>query len=228
MDELEALYKKLLDEAKTDKQKTKITAINDVCKTITKNKGMVSIKSVVSILNSNGVKISNRSIYNDCDGKNPYRLLVQAWSGLESPITLTKLNGLIPTNNSIDSTSILTDSEILSIPNPVLRYRVLMILQELKYLRKEVGLVKQIKTLPEININAPASSDNAKSNLNEFYFQTLSNFIKKGQTNVIDFDENGCAYAKRTIKNGDKISGPGLIDAIKTIINNHSNDKISG
>lgn len=228
MDEPEALYKKLLDEAKTQKQKTKITAIYNACKTIIKNKGSISIKSVVSILNSNGVIISNRSIYNDCGGKNPYRQLVQAWSGLESPITLTKLNGLVQNIKPIDSTSTLTDSEILSIPNDVLRYRIVMLLQELKHLRQEVGFAKQIKNLPEINIYAPENSDSVQYNLSELYFETLNNLIKNSTTNVIDFDEDGCAYAKRTIRSGDKISSPGLFDAIKFIIGNYSKNKISG
>lgn len=221
MNEIEVLYKNLLDEAKTQTQKHKLTAIHMVCQAIQKNKGIISIQSVVSILNSKGTPISKQSLYNKIDGKNPYRKLIDAWINKDPTLSLKNIRKLIPFNPE-SKNPLLSESELSLIPDLVLRYRILGIIQELQYLRKESGFLRSIKNLPEININPSSNSTTNEVTLAEIYTETINNFLKKNIANVISFDENGCAIAKRTINIDERVSGPGLKDALETIVKKHS------
>lgn len=213
--------KELLNNAKTEQTKQKLLSINKVCETIKSNHGIISIKSVVSMLNSNGVKISQRSIYNKRGGDNVYRKLIDAWVADSESSLQAKKSPIAP----LVEADLLSEAELLEIGDQVLRYRVLMLLQELKSLRSQIGMIRNIRELPEVSLQAMNNTDisndpvlDSKAKESKLQEDSISSIFKRPYSNLITFDDEGTLTANRPLRKGEKLSYPGLEDALKRVV----------
>lgn len=217
---LEGLISKSKSKAATEK----LTRINAVCKRIVDNGASPSISNVVKHLNQEGVKISKRSVYNNREGGNPYRELIDAWAArATSQFTHKATMKPVPSEVEIDS-DILDHSDLAKITEPVLRYRITLLLGEVKGLRNQLNIARSIENLPMLQPNAETTllENNAVNSilLNHYEIEILG--VLLSGTHSLNFNQEGALVSTSSIKRGALLSNPGLEDALKKIIKSYT------
>ena len=192
-----------------------------------KNGGIVSIPSIVKMLNSNGISITKRTIYNKRNGGNPYRELIDLW--IEYSTLKTNINTPLSKNDNSKSNSIISKEEIASISDHVLRYKITMITSELTGVRNQINILQQVKDMPKVA--ASLSSQEITHHealdvfLDEYDLEAIKSILTNSLSNLVEFDDTGALIAKKTIKRGESISHPGFQDALQKIIKSYTHSK---
>jgi hypothetical protein len=217
-EQITQLCKKLVSESNLEKKKSKINNLNTVCKEIAKYNNDMDITRIVENLNKMGTTISVQSIYNKQKGLNPYRRLFDAWSEyscLKNSAKSTKIT-------TKKQTELIDEVDISKIENAVIRYKVSLAFGELKGLRKQNDMLRQIKELPSIQA-VPTHSlelhDAESIMLNSYEVDLIKNFLSGNS--LLTFDDDGVLKAKMPIRKDSSLSAEGLQDALTKIIKSY-------
>ena len=213
-------FDNLVSLSKSKVSTAKLTRINSVCKGLVDKGVSPSIPNVVKLLNQEGVKISARSIYNKREDGNPYRLLIDAWIECSTSHFIEKdIKTTSVTEYDIDS-DILDHTDLSKITDPVLRYRITLLFGEVKGLKSQLNIARELENLPMLQPISPTKQiDGVKSEslmLNPYEIDILSALISG--THNLEYSTEGALSAKTSIKRGEILSNPGLKDALKKII----------
>lgn len=214
-EEVNSLYESLLaSSAKT--VKTKLKAIHEVCKMLASRKVDITVPRLVTRLTEAGLTISEQSLYNPKSGKkeNPYKLLYLAWQSFAS----NKLAKKVTVTTDFNDGVAIDDKELLAIDDPVLRYKISLMYAEVKSLRRQNDLIRQVGELPMIsNSHVPTlTNSNSTPALMEYSQELIREFVKG--TSALGFDESGRLFAKRAISKGTVLSSNDLRDALVEVI----------
>jgi hypothetical protein len=218
---IKRLIEKLIETCKSKSTETKIVAIDKTCENLVDDNITPSITLVVRHLKQDAIKISPRSIYNQRDGGNPYREVIDAWT----EFLIFKTSRLkTKTFKENEGQNIIEEKDLAAIDDPVLRHRVSLLFGELKGLRNQLNIAREVQNLPMVGAAESGSkfvesSTRALANLNHYEIEILNDFLN-GSSNAV-FDEEGALAAKFNMKRGERISSPGLKDAFEKLINNH-------
>lgn len=210
-EEVNSLYESLTA-SNTKTVKAKLNAIHEVCKKLASRKVDITVPRLVTHLTEAGLSISEQSLYNPKSGKkdNPYKLLYLAWQSFAS----NKLTAKFAATTEPDTGVVIEDKDLLAIENPVLRYKISLMHAELKSLRRQNDLIRQVNELPIIsNSQLPAlTNNNSRPALLEYNQELIREFVKG--TSVLGFDESGRLFAKRAISRSTVLSSDDLRDAL--------------
>ncbi|MDR9423840.1 MAG: gamma-mobile-trio protein GmtX [Marinobacter sp.] len=214
---VKAQVDRLVESSKSKATKSKIIAISKVCEDLVEKSVTPTIALVVKYLAQDAIKISEQTIYNKREGGNPYRETFDAWLDYQSHQSIEKK---INTNHQSDD-QILHEKELLKIDDPVLRYQVSILLGEVKGLRNQLNIAREVNNLPTIaslgsSSETIESSPNQAIELDDYDQEVIENLLK-GTSNTT-FDSDGTLMASFPIKKGAKISSPGLKDALEKLI----------
>ncbi|RUO68345.1 hypothetical protein CWI78_08995 [Idiomarina ramblicola] len=115
--------------------------------------------------------------------------------------------------------SSLKDEELAEIGNPVLRYKIALVNAEVKSLRRQNDLIRQVKELPIMSNSQPEAieSDSPQSLPLLQYNQDLIREFLRGNS-FLSFDDKGRLYAKRAISKGVVLSADDLQDALLALV----------
>jgi hypothetical protein len=216
---VKSLFTKLESECKTESTKQKLRHINQACATTHKNGGSVAIASIVSMLNSSGIKLSSRTIYNKKDG--PYRKLLDGWINVSSTTDVSgKLKGKINLDSPVQ---LIEDKELLKIDDHVLRYKISLMSGQIKGLQNQLSTIRAVRDLPLLNAGDAlpllAEHDIADDlGLSTYDIDVLKDFVKESKSKSIGFDEDDTLIATKPIARHDFLSQQGLKEIIDKII----------
>jgi len=218
------LLNTLISQSKSKTSSDKLEKINTVCKGLIDNGASPSISNVVKHLNQEGVKISTRSIYNKREGGNPYRTLIDAWIECStSMFTQKKIKTKQPIENEFDF-GIIDENDLSKISDPALRYRIMILVGEVKGLKSQLNIAREIENLPILKSDSPTKmidSDTSESiMLNPYEVDIISSLLSG--THSLEYSQDGALSAKTSIKRGEMLSSPGLKDALKKIIKSYT------
>lgn len=208
---------KLIESSKSRATRTKISAISKVCEDLVEKSVTPTIALVVKYLAQDAIKMSEQTIYNKREGGNPYRETFDAWLDYQSNKSIEKK---INTNHQ-GEVQILHEKELSKIEDPVLRYQVSILLGEVKGLRNQLNIAREVNNLPTISAIGSSSekietSPNQAIELDD-YDQEVIESLLRGSSNT-KFDSDGTLVASFPINKGAKISSPGLKYALEKLI----------
>lgn len=215
----------LISDCKSTATATKLRQVSKVCEDLVEHGITPTIVLVVKYLKQEAIQIKKQTIYNKREGGNPYREIIDAWIDYatakfnEKKISIPKAG----TGNSV-----LEDEDLAMISDPVIRYRVSLLMGEMKGLRNQLNMARELKNLPPIH-SAPTLQEighEESSNiiLNSYEIEVLTEF-SNGSANV-GFDEDGALAAKRSIRRDSMLSSPGLQQALQKILKSYSRPQI--
>lgn len=214
-EDVNSLYESLIASS-TKTVKAKLSAIHEVCKKLVSRKVDITVPRLVTHLTEAGFSIGEQSLYNPKSGKkdNPYKLLYLAWQSFASNKLATKVSA----SNESNAGVAIDDKDLLAIENPVLRYKISLMYAEVKSLRRQNDLIRQVSELPVIsNSQVPALTNiNSRPALMEYNQELIREFVKG--TSALGFDESGRLFAKRAISKGTILSSNDLRDALVEVI----------
>ncbi|MDP2562789.1 gamma-mobile-trio protein GmtX [Psychrobium sp. 1_MG-2023] len=210
-EEVNSLYE-LLTASSTKTVKAKLNAIHEVCKKLVSRKVDITVPRLVTHLTEAGLSISEQSLYNPKSGKkdNPYKLLYLAWQSFASNKLAIKVKATTESNAGVA----IDDKDLLAIENPVLRYKISLMYAELKSLRRQNDLIRQVNELPVIvNSHKHAlTNNNSRPTLLEYNQELIGEFIKG--SSELGFDESGRLFSKRAISRNTVLSADDFRDAL--------------
>jgi len=163
--------------------------------------------------------MSQQSIYNKQEGGNPYRILFDLWGEYD---TLKRACSRLVVKVQKSEDDFIDDADLKLIEDPALRYRISLMFGELKGLKKQNDLMKQLKemsviqSVPECLIG---SKDSSEIILNDYEINILKEFI--ASNSAISFNEDGALIANLPIRKGQSLSNQGLKDALLKILNSY-------
>jgi hypothetical protein len=217
--EIDTALKNAIEQASSSVKAARLEAFNKICEELVKKSVQLKITLVVKYMTENGHKMSQQSIYNKQAGGNPYRILFDLWSEYD----LLKRSSSNPVVKPKDSTDDFIDSDDLKlIEDPALRYRISLMYGELKGLKKQNDLMKQVKemnviqSVPEYLIESKSASDII---LDDYEIEIISEFVTSNSD--IAFDEDGALVANLPIRKGKALSNQGLKDALSKILKSY-------
>tara|TARA_R110000765_G_C18965636_1_gene610006 strand:- start:9332 stop:10036 length:705 start_codon:yes stop_codon:yes gene_type:complete len=221
---VKTLFTKLKSECKTESTNQMLTNINEVCATIHKNGGQVSIPAIVKILNSSGITITKRTIYNKDKGIHPYPLIINAWIKISN---VTDISGKFKDKiNPESAIQIITDEEFIKIDDHALRYKISLMSGQIKGLRNQLNTIRSIKEQPLLNASdsLPLLDHQTTSNLafNVHEIDVLKDFVKTSKSKKTNFDEDDSLVATKAIIRHEVLSQPGLKEIINKIIKSYT------
>lgn len=220
--EISVVHKKLLSECSLNSSKySKIHLFNKVCESLVDKGVDMQISLLVTHLSQAGMKISKQSIYNKQGGKNPYRVLFDLWAEY-STIKKSKASYSAPT---VSKSDIFTGEDLSKIDDPVLRYRVSLLYGEVKGLKQQNDMLRQIKDMRAIK-SIPSNElelQDSESVLLDSYEVDLIRSLFKGNANL-GFDDDGKLVAGTSIRKGTSLSSEGLNDALNKILRSYERD----
>lgn len=215
---IKSLVDNLIRGSKSKPTELKITSIDKICESLVDENITPTIVLVVKYLKQDAIKITTRTIYNQREGGNPYRQVIDAWIEFAN-FKASKSKAKI--HKEIDAQNIVEEEDLSSITDPVLRYRVSLLCGEIKGLRNQLNIARQVQNLPAINWDGQNSTPTEyqkkpRARLNDYDIEILNEFLS-GTSNVT-FDEDGALTAKFHIRKSNKISSPGLKEAIEKLL----------
>ncbi len=215
---VKSLVQNLISSSKSKSTESKIISIDKTCESLVDENITPTIALVVRYLKQDAIKITTRTIYNQREGGNPYREVIDAWIELAT-FKISKFKARVPKGN--EAQSIISEGDLASIEDPVLRYRVSLLFGELKGLRNQLNIARKVNNLPKIWSGDLSSSlwegdTNLTSKLDNYDILILNDFIN-GSSNA-SFDKEGALTARFHIRKSDKISNPGLKEALEKLI----------
>lgn len=221
---VKALLNKLEEECLTESTKKMLRNIYKTCSTIHKNGGQVGTAAVVSMLNSSGIKITTRTIYNKDKDTHPYPLIINEWAKLSNVTNLSgKFKGGIKLERDVQ---IITDDEFKQIESHTLRYKVSLMAGQIKGLNNQLNTIRSMREQPLLSAsdNLPLIDNTVSSNLllNEYEVDLLRDFVKTAKSKKTDFYEDDSLIATKPIARHEVLSQPGLKDVINKIIKSYT------
>lgn len=222
--EISVLVESLVAEATSDGVKKKIRAIDQVCSELIKRGAEVTVSLVVKYMVQNGYKMSSQSLYNKRGGSNPYRKIYDSWSDYSVLCQSDSANvkGYTVGASNLSGTALLDESELKSIDDPVLRYKLGLVISELSSLRKQNDLLRQIKNMNVIQVFSSEhliGNESREVILDQYELDILENFVDSNTK--LSFDENGCLIARRAIPAGTRVSEDSLLDALRKVLKSY-------
>lgn len=203
----------------TGSKAARLEAFNSICEELVKKGVPLKITLVVKYMVENGHQMSQQSIYNKPDGGNHYRILFDLWGEYD---TLKRACSRPVVKVEKLEDGFIDDADLKLIEDPALRYRISLMYGELKGLKKQNDLMKQLKemsviqSVPEYMIG---SKDSSEIILNDYEINILKEFIASNST--ISFNEDGALIANLPIRKGQSLSNQGLKDALLKILNSY-------
>lgn len=230
--DVEALYKSLEERTTRGSVKAILKDMNEVCSKMVEVNATPSVPAVVKALASKGIMVSERTIYNKRQGKNPYPILIDAWIKVAYGKKLNfdkvvKLTTEPQPDSGIQVTEtagLITDEDLLKIQDPVLRYKISVLYGQVASLKKQNSVLRELRELPAIHpdhqvpsqIKSVESPSHAESSqLDKYDVEILTNFLNSQGGKGLEFDNTGALWASKSIRGGTILSDPGLKDAIE-------------
>lgn len=204
----------------TASKATRLKAFNEICESLVMKAVPLKITLVVKYMIENGHQISQQSIYNKQDGGNPYRKLFDLWSEYDA-LKRSHSKPTVKVKQSQDS--YIDDGDLKLIEDPALRYRISLMYGELKGLKRQNDLLKQVKemniiqSIPEYMID---SKNPSEITLNDYEINVLKEFVVS--SSYISFNEDGALIASLPVRKGQPLSNQGLKDALLKILNSYN------
>lgn len=213
--EAENLTKSLLIREESASKQSKINAIHKICKKFVDNNAIPSISLVVKSLLQNGVVISKQSIYNKQSGNNPYRKVFDIWLEVSK---LKSSSQRIRVREQFGSDDLLDENDFKSINDPVLRYRINLMYGELKALKKQNDMLRDIREMPSLQTAGEHAQKKPHviSLIDSYDKDVITRLLQN--TSSIGWDDTGRLIASSNIRSGTVLSSEGLKEALKKLI----------
>lgn len=222
---VDGVYADLQKGAKTASVRTKLSKVHNACEKISAN-AVVSVASVIRYIAEDGVKLTKRTVYNDRAGGNPYKILIEAWITYSEIIHSNK-KGKPAKSTPETSLSFIDEEDLVKIPDVSLRHKFSLMYGELKSLRNQVNILKDVGSLPILTQQQiPTNSldedllphPKRPSNLNNYDRDVIKDFLKPTLTSL-GFDEDGALISQSAIKRNEILSMEGFKDILERILN---------
>lgn len=221
-EEIDLFLKEATSRAGSTVKAIRLKAFNRVCEELVKKSVQLKIKLVVQYMNETGYKMSSQSIYNKQKGENPYRILFDLWFEYDT-LKRSALKPTIKVQSSFDH--IIDDEDLRLIDDPVLRYQISLMYGQLKGLKKQNDLMKQVQemnivhSVPEHLIESRSASSYL---LNDYEIEILKEFVSSGSDLV--FNDEGALIANLPIRKGKLLSNQGLKEALSKVLRSYMLD----
>ncbi|HCH6203384.1 hypothetical protein ABRZ72_12510 [Vibrio vulnificus] len=232
--DVQKLYDELYEDATKANVKATLSAINKACEKMVEVNAIPSVPAIVKALASKGMFVSERTIYNRREGKNPYPILIDGWIkvaqskqlGISALVEATTQNNSDTVVSSHQSNSLITEEDLMKITDPVLRYKISVLYGQMTSLTKQNAALRGLRELPAVypDYHSQPSTTNCDINpsqptaqLDSLDVEILRNFLN-GQNKQLYFDDEGVLYAARPIKTHTPISDPGFKEVIEKIL----------
>lgn len=231
--DVKKLYKELYESVTRESVKTTLKDMHEICEKIVDANATPSVPAVVKALASKGVIVSERSIYNRRQGKNPYPMLIDGWikvvQGKQLGIQAVVKASTEPQPDSgitiRRSNALITEDDLLKISDPVLRYKISVLFGQMTSLTKQNTALRELRELPAIHPDyqgQPSAKDIDKHSLpapqlDSLDVEILSNFLG-GQNGQLYFNDEGTLYAAKALRTHTPISDPGLKEVIEKLL----------
>lgn len=204
--------------------------IHQVCSKMVEVNATPSVPSVVRALASKGIMVSEQTVYNKRQGKNPYPILIDGWIrvalgkrlNLDRVIKSSTEDKPYDGNQKIETTGLITDEDLLKINDPVLRYKISVLFGQVASLKKQNSVLRELRELPVIHPEQQIPSLEEKPQLDKYDIEILNNFSNNRGSRGLEFDETGALLAITSIRRGAILSEPGLKQAIENALNQNS------
>lgn len=217
--EIDNALQKAINEATSRVKVVRLEAFSKICEELVKKSVQLKITLVVKYMIENGHKMSQQSVYNKQEGSNPYRVIFDLWSEYDN----IKRSNIKPTiREQTSSDDFIGDDDLKLIDDPALRYRISLMFGELKGLKNQNNLLKQVKemsviqSVPEYLIESKLSSEIM---LDNYEIEILKEFINSKSS--ISFDDDGALVANLPIGKGKVLSNQGLKNALTKVLKSY-------
>ena len=217
--EINNALEKAKSETTSSVKAARLEAFSKVCEELVKKSVQLKITLVVKYMTENGLKMSQQSIYNKQEGGNPYRILFDLWSEYDT-LKRSSSKPVIKESESFDD--FIDDDDLKLIEDPALRYRISLMYGELKGLKKQNDLMRQVKdmsliqSVPEYLIESKSTSDFM---LDDYEIEILKEFVSSSSD--IGFSDDGALKANLPIRKGKSLSNQGLKEALIKVLNSY-------
>ncbi|EGR1099029.1 hypothetical protein EFU27_00830 [Vibrio cholerae] len=232
--DVQKLYDELYEDATKANVKATLSAINKACEKMVDVNATPSVPAIVKALASQGILVSERTIYNRREGKNPYPILIDCWIkvaqskqlGISALVEATTQNNSDTVVSSYQPNSLITEEDLMKITDPVLRYKISVLYGQMTSLTKQNLALRGLRDLPAVYPDYHSKPSTTNSNVNpslptaqldSLDVEILRNFLN-GQNKQLYFDDEGVLYAARPIKTHTPISDPGFKEVIEKIL----------
>lgn len=208
----------LLLKAKSDGIRDKLRRLHEVCRDVLQAKGGLTVPSVVEEythrLKEGERGIAEPSIRNKREGKNPYNTLFLTWVGLAKA----------GKRAASSAGEILAMEDLDSVEDMTLRHQLKLLVHENRALKAQNGILRQVHTLPIIQIVDPTTSLAVAEPSTEALFdqddiEILQDFVdprKLGVRELRRTEDGGIVTAA-----GRRIADPGFVGLLERIIKRH-------
>ena len=219
------VYADLQKGSRTASVRTKLSKVHNACEKISAN-AVVSVASVIRYIAEDGVKLSKRTVYNDREGGNPYKTLIEAWIA-HSELIHSNKKGKSAKSTSETSLSFIVEEDLAKISDITLRHKFSLMYGELKSLRNQVNILKDVGSLPILSQRqVPHNSldegllphTTRLFNLSDYDKEVIKDFLNPKLTSL-GFDEDGSLISKSAIKRNEALSMEGFRDILERILN---------
>lgn len=232
--DVETLYKSLEERTTRESVKAILRNINEICAKIVELNAIPSVPAVVKALASKGVIVSEQTIYNKRQGKNPYPILIDAWIKVAhgkklnfDKVIKSTIEPKPDTGIQVNETEgLITDEDLFNIQDPVLRYKISVVYGQLRALKKQNSVLRELRELPAIypdhqvqplNKSTEHTSNTESYKLDKYDVEILTNFLNNQGGKGLEFDSTGALWAGKSIRRGAILSDPGLKNAIEKL-----------
>lgn len=221
---VDSVFSALQEKAKTASVRTKLARIHNACQKISENT-VVSVANVVRYIAEEGVKLSKRTIYNDREGGNPYKELIEEWMK-HSELVHSEKKSRVKNVDTETALSLVDEEDLAKIPDIALRHKFSLMYGELRSLRNQVTILKDVKALPSISqsqIAYEANNDDLltyqgnNKELSDYEREVIKDFLS-AKLAPLAFDEDGALVSKSVIKRDETLSGEGLKEILEKLI----------
>ncbi|HDY7718959.1 TPA: hypothetical protein RQK05_000895 [Vibrio vulnificus] len=230
--DVDTVLNSLLEDANSNVE-TRLKAMNKIVHSFKRNSVDLTVPNVVRAMEATGIRISASSFYNKTvRGKpNPYRVLFDAW---KQDIDKAKVKSSGNDYSPPDFTS-MTDADFATIGSDVVKFKVQTLYNELKSVRNQVNMLKQIQNLPIVQDTGTAFIFHETEESSEFvlsetskgaigisaedieeYSEAIRSFLN-GNSKTI-FDEDGFLIAKTNVRRGDVLSDVDFKEAMEVAL----------
>lgn len=217
--EIDNALQKAMHEATSSAKASRLEAFSKVCEELVKKSVHLKITLIVKYMTENGHKMSQQSIYNKQEGVNSYRILFDLWSEYD----ILKRSSSKPIVREHESSiDLIDDNDLRLIDDPALRYRISLMYGELKGLRKQNDLLKQVKEMSVVQ-SVPEYLFESKSTteimLNDYEIDILKEFVSSNSD--ISFNDEGTLITNLPIRKGKTLSNQGLKEALVKVLKSY-------
>lgn len=222
---VEGIYADLQKGSRTASVRTKLAKVNNACEKISAN-AVVTVASVIRYIAEDGVKLTKRTVYNDREGGNPYKILIEAWIKHSESIHSSK-KGKSTKSNSETSLNLVNEEDLAKISDISLRHKFSLMYGELRSLRNQVNLLKDVGSLPVLSQQQIPHSrldegllpyTKSTFHITEYDKEVIKDFLNPTLTSL-GFDDDGSLISQSAIKRNETLSMEGFRDILERFLN---------